>query len=189
MYKEPDYEEIPELEEQINEKHTKSILIEIRLGFIRKVLGILSSQLLLTVFLCLLSMSSTAFLEFQLAHSGIFMVCLLGTIVIPCSMICFESTYRKVPTNYIILFIFTLFESYLVSFICGVTNPRIVLMAASMTLAMVIALTLYAITSKSDFSYHGGTFYIFGCAFLMFSLFAMFTSNSIVHIILLYIVF
>jgi hypothetical protein len=82
---------------------------------------------------------------------------------------------RKVPTNYCLLFGFTFCESYLVSVICGMSNPRLVLMATFMTLGITLALTLYACTTSSDFTMMGGSLWIFGCVLMMFSLFAMFT--------------
>jgi len=161
-----------------------SIQTQMRLGFIRKVLGILGSQILLTVLFCLLSMSSKSFLQFQMNNMAIFFLCLIGTIVIPIVLICFDSVARKVPTNYILLLTYTFFESYLVSFICGISNPRLVLMAACMTFGMVLTLALYAFHTKTDFTMQGGALFIFGCAFMMLSIFGMFTQNKIFHIIL-----
>ena len=165
-------------------KDDESFQTQIRLGFIRKVLGILSSQILITVFFCLFTMSSKSFLEFQMNSMVIFFICLFGIIIIPIVLICYNSILRKVPTNYILLFTFTFFESYLVSFICGISNPRLVLMAASMTLGMVLTLALYAVTTKNDFSIQGGSIFIFGSTFLMLSIFGLFTQNKIFHIIL-----
>jgi FtsH-binding integral membrane protein len=161
-----------------------SIQTQMRLGFIRKVLGILGSQIFLTVLFCLLSMSSRSFLEFQMKNMAIFFICLIGSIVIPICLICFNSALRKVPHNYILLFTFTFFESYIVSFICGMSNPKLVFMAACMTFGMVLTLALYAFYTKTDFSTKGGALFIFGCAFLMLSIFGLFTQNKIFHIIL-----
>jgi FtsH-binding integral membrane protein len=170
--------------EEMGIQNDEYIQIQIRLGFIKKVLGILSSQILMTIIFCLFSMSSKSFLEFQMNSMIILIICLIGTIVIPIILICFNSNLRKVPTNYILLFTFTFFESYLVSFICGLSNPRLVLMAACMTLAMVLTLVIYAFNTKTDFSMQGGYLFIFGCAFLMLSIFGLFTQNKIFHVIL-----
>ena len=97
---------------------------------------------------------------------------------------CSPKQLQIVPRNYIILLIFTLCEGYIVSVICAMSNPRLVFMAALMTLAMTVALTLYAFTTKTDFTVCGGMFFIIGAAFFMFSLFAMFTKNNLLHIIL-----
>jgi len=91
---------------------------------------------------------------------------------------------RQTPNNYLVLAGFTLAESYIVSFMCALSNPKLVFMAAFMTFALVISLTLYALTTKSDFTTQGGLLFILGCGFLMFSIFGMFTNNKIFHVIL-----
>ena len=156
---------------------------EMRLGFIKKVYGILSMQLVITVIFCIASVSSERFSKFQINYIFILIICLVLALVLPCVIVCCESTMRKTPNNYIILFTFTFAESYLVSFICGVTNPRFVFMAAVMTCAMVSALTLYACTTKTDITVQGGMIFLFGCAFLMLGFFVLFTSNRFIHIL------
>ena len=56
-------------------------------------------------------------------------------------------------------------------------------MAAVSTLAMTLALTLYAFTTKRDFTMMGGMVFILACGLLMFGFFAMFTNNKMVHCI------
>ncbi len=46
--------------------------------------------------------------------------------------------------------LFTLFESYLVSFVCYLYTPESVLLAASATLAATVGLTYYAMTTRED---------------------------------------
>lgn len=154
-----------------------------RKGFITKVYGILSVQLLMTVLFCLLSMGSKGFQNFQMEHSILLIICLIATIILPCVIVCFQETMRKIPQNYIILFSFTFAESYLVSYICSRSNPNLVFMAAFMTFSLVIALTLYAMTTKTDFTMQGGIIFIAGCCVLMFGFFLIFTNNKIFHII------
>ncbi len=167
-----------------DENKLDTIQTGIRLGFIKKVYGILAIQLLITVFFTTISMSSTSFSKFQLQNLGIFWFCLILTIVLPCVIVCFQSAMRQTPYNYGVLFAFTFAESYLVSFICSLTNPKFVFMAAFMTFGLVVALTVYAMTTKTDFTMQGGLFFVLGCGLLMFSLFAMFTNNKLIHIIL-----
>ncbi len=44
-------------------------------------------------------------------------------------------------------------------------------MAAAMTAAITIALTLYAFTTKTDFTYYGALFWIFGMSLFLFGIF------------------
>ena len=53
-------------------------------------------------------------------------------------LLCFRSIARNSPINYILLFVFTFSEAYMVSFICGATNnPELVVMAALMTAVII----------------------------------------------------
>jgi FtsH-binding integral membrane protein len=88
-------------------------------------------------------------------------------------MVCIPSLARKVPTNYYLLLAFTICEAYTVGFVCAtVKDGFIVLTAAVMTAAIAIALTLYAVFTKTDFTACGGIITVLGAAFLLFSLFS-----------------
>jgi FtsH-binding integral membrane protein len=154
-----------------------------RLGFIRKVYGILSFQLLLTTAMCMLSIASKPFAEFQQKNPAIMWICIIGTIVVMIAISCFRSVARTVPTNYILLATFTFFEGYLVSFLCGKTNPKLVLMAAVMTCAITFALTYYACTTKKDFTVYNSLLFIAVIILMLLGLFVMLTQNKILHII------
>ena len=60
----------------------------------------------------------------------------------------------KFPHNLILLSIFTLAESYIVSSLCSYYDADSVLNAALATLAVTLGLTLYAVKTKADFSDH-----------------------------------
>jgi FtsH-binding integral membrane protein len=179
-----DYHKLEDEKNTLGNSFSNDVRIDqaIRLGFIRKVYGILSVQMLLTTFMCFLSMFSKSFLRFQMENMWLIVTAMICTLILPCLFFCYEDLFRKVPTNYIILGVFTLFESYIVGFICGVTNPRVVFMAAFMTFAMVIGLTLYAMTTKTDITMQGGTLFIIGMAIMLLAIFALFTHNKIVHV-------
>jgi FtsH-binding integral membrane protein len=155
----------------------------IRLGFIRKVYGILSMQMLLTTLMCVLSIASPKYAAFQLTNPWLLYLCLGVTLVITILLCCFRDLARRVPTNYILLSLFTLCEAYIVSAICATTKPEIVLMAAIMTCAVTIALTIYAFTTKTDFTMLGGLLFVGCCIMLLLSIFLMFTHNKVLHII------
>jgi len=157
--------------------------LTMRLGFIKKVYGILSAQLLVTFLLCIFSMTNKTFANFQIHNSGIMIFCMVVNIIIFICLICIPHLLKTTPTNYILLFIFTITEAYMVSAICSMTNPQIVVMAAGMTVGMTLALTYYACTTKEDFTICGSMLFIGACILLFFSIFLIFTQNPIVHII------
>lgn len=68
-----------------------------------------------------------------------------------CSIICCK-VGKVVPINFVLLAVFTFCVSWLVGITCMRTDPKTVLMAAVLTMAMFLGLTLYACTTKTDFT-------------------------------------
>ena len=128
-------------------------------------------------------MSSKKFLQFQLNNVWLLIVSIVSMIVTMLILSFSKRLSRKVPINYVLLVIFTLSMSYSVSLICGGSDPKLVMMAACMTVAVTLSLTLYAFTCKQDFTYLGASFFIFSTLLFIVSLFLIFTSNPILHII------
>lgn len=158
-------------------------LVNPRLGFIRKVYGIISMQLCLTVALCTLGVTSPAYQSFQQAHPSLMVLSGIGSLATMIALFCCFEQSKKVPNNYILLGLFTLCEAYLVSYTCTQYEPQSVLMAALMTLAVTISLTVYAFTTKKDFTYFGATFFIFSAVLIMVSLLSWFTQNNFLHMV------
>ena len=152
---------------------------QLRLGYIRKVYGILSTQLLFTVLFTVWGMNSVPLQEFQKRHVEVLLLCLFLTFILPFIIVCFQSSMRKVPYNYITLLVFTIAESYLISYICDTSNRGIVFMATFMTFGLVVSLMLYAMTTKTDFTTQGGMLFVFFCALILFFIFYITTQNKI----------
>ena len=165
-------------QEDPNKKNGEAAFLNVRLGFVRKVYGILAGQLAITTLICIFSMTSVDFATFQAENSGVFIAAAVLSIIVFLAILCFKSVAKTVPTNYICLLIFTVCEAYMVSFACSsVDEPNIVIMAAAMTLGMTLSLTIYAFTTKSDFTTMGSTLFILASALLMFGIFmAVFSS-------------
>ncbi len=104
--------------------------------------------------------------------------------IVACILIvCVPSMARTVPTNYVLLGIFTFCEAYGVSAFCGLSEPKLVFMAATFTAAMFFALTLYACTTKTDFTMMGGALFVLGMIMMIFGIFMIFSNNNTMHII------
>ena len=141
---------------------------EDRLGFIRKVYGILSTQLLLT-FGAIAATKAVPELNETMQSpmvAGFAMGLLIISVCIECAILCCKSVARKTPTNYILLFIFTLCQAFVFASICSHYPSSDVLTAAGMTAAVTVALTFYACTTKTDFTMCGGLFFILGMALI-----------------------
>mmetsp|Transcript_13935 Transcript_13935/g.26120 ORF Transcript_13935/g.26120 Transcript_13935/m.26120 type:complete len:237 (+) Transcript_13935:1174-1884(+) len=149
-----------------------------RLGFIRKVYGILSVQLLVVAVFVLVGVLSSSFQEFIAENFGIVLLAFLINVCTMIPLLCCKKVARKVPTNYILLAIFTISESFIVACVCAFYDPTSVLIASIMTLSMTIALTVYAMTTKTDFSAMSGIMIVFLIAATMFAILMPFFFES-----------
>ncbi|CAK0863366.1 unnamed protein product [Prorocentrum cordatum] len=122
-----------------------------RLGFVRKVYGITGAQLLLTA-----AISTPVSINLDkmdpASVSTVLMFSSVMTLVTMFSLVCCPEMARKVPQNYILLFIFTAFEGVLVGAVCSTYSTQAVVAALLATSIVVIGLTLYAWNTKSDFT-------------------------------------
>lgn len=161
----------------------KEFMQEIRRGFIKKVYGILSVTLLFTALICA-APTTNHDVQFYMANNiWILIVAIIGSFIPLYALFCFVNVARRVPINYILLFAFVFCESILVAYCCAsVSNPKIVLIAALMTMGLTIILTAFACTTKIDFTLCWGTLFILGGALLMFGLFAIILRSDTLYI-------
>ena len=126
------------------------------------------------------SINSTLFLLFQNNNMWLMVVSLVGMIVSQVWILCCNGG-RDYPKNMILLAIFTLCESYFVSFICGLTansvGTQTVVVAAVMTMAMVTACTVYAYKTETDFTASWALVTVLSVVLLVLGLVTMFTSS------------
>ena len=137
----------------------------IRQGFIKKVYGIVLSQLVITTFFISLTFSDSIKLIFNVQSNPIMgnllFIVVIATIVIFIVFACCRETARKVPTNYILLFTYTLCMSFYLIILCSVYNTKTVFTALILTIAATIGLTIYAFTTSRDFTFSSGILFAF----------------------------
>ena len=120
----------------------------------------------------LLAMNNLTLRNFITKNVWLALVCMIGGLILACSLFCVHSLARKVPTNYYLMLAFTFCEAYIVSFVCAViTDKQVVVAAAFMTAALVVAITIYAMTTSEDFTYWGGLVSAMTGCFMMFGIF------------------
>ena len=139
-----------------NELSKNSIEETIRIGFIRKVYGIITLQLIITFFCCLLTFFNSVS-EFMKKNTYLIFLCLVIQIALIIIMGCSgiyssKNLFKIFPYNYIFLFLFTLSMGYIVATTCAVVDKMIVLSAIAMTFGITFALTLYAIKTETKFN-------------------------------------
>ena len=143
-------------EEDNDDDIENEIAQKIRGGFIAKVYGILTYQILLTTLVVFLAYISSTFKSILLnsyflyfLSIVIFLVCLFIPIFKP-------NIYQQVPTNYIVLTIFTVGYSWTVAAMTCLYSFSSVMSALFLTIIMVVSLTIYGMKSEKDFTISGG---------------------------------
>lgn len=146
-----------------------------QIPFIRKVYGILFTQLAVTaVWLAIVSANREAMLGFLARRIELLVLAIVGQLVTLYALGCYKEVARSVPLNYSLLGIFTICMSYLASFTTVQFEPKIVLAAGILTAGMVLGLTVYAIQTKDDYTQLGAFMFVlsfsllFGCLLFLF---------------------
>ncbi|GLJ14475.1 hypothetical protein SUGI_0234060 [Cryptomeria japonica] len=128
-----------------------------RWNFIRKIYGILSVQLLLTVAVAGLVIYNPSVALFFNSSSGfgLYILLVISPFIWICALYYFHRTH---PINYILLFAFTACISLAVGLSCSFTDGKVIFEAAILTAAVVISLTLYTFWAARrgyDFNFLG----------------------------------
>lgn len=159
-----------ELQPIIESRLLKNANEEVRRGFVLKVYGLLSAQLLVSVGLAAPFQYMTS--QWLIANVWLLFLSSALTLSSVCIMACCKEA-QVFPLNYILLSIFTLSEGLFVGMFSANFTWQSVLGAAVITTAVVVLLTMYAATTTTDFT--GVTPYVFAavCVLLLFSFISM----------------
>ena len=141
-------------------------------------------QLIITAGFVALACFNDSFARFMHENKWLFWVCFAVNLVIFYVLAYIRTATRKVPINYILLIIFTLTEAYIVAFVTTMYDPTTVFIAAVLTASVVVALTIYACTTKTDFTVCGGVLFVAVMVLFVASIFSFFFYNKIVSIII-----
>lgn len=127
---------------------------EMKHGFIRKVLGIVTVQIAITtmiVYFLLSSQERTVWLKTE--GFGYLIGAFIGYIIVVIVVVCCKHVARQVPINYVLLLILTICMSFIVGFICSFYDVTDVIKAFFIAAVTTFALTVYALTAKVKLSY------------------------------------
>mmetsp|Transcript_54307 Transcript_54307/g.150672 ORF Transcript_54307/g.150672 Transcript_54307/m.150672 type:complete len:246 (-) Transcript_54307:69-806(-) len=128
----------------------KNAAMEVRLGFVRKVYGILTAQLLLTVAIATPMQSMPK--QWFVSNMWLLQASLIGTIVAVCAISCCPSAGKTFPTNYLVLLAFTVCEAVLVGAVSAQYTAGTVCFCAAVTAVIFMSMTAYAWTTNADFT-------------------------------------
>lgn len=150
---------------------------ELRWSFIRKIYGIVSIQLLLTIIVASVVVTVHPISHFFATTSvgfAIYIVLVIAPFVVLCPL---HSYYKRHPLNYFLLGLFTVTLAFPVGLTCAYTSGKVILEAVILTAVVVISLTLYtfwAARRGQDFNFLGP--FLFGAiiVLLLFSVIQIF---------------
>jgi len=126
--------------------------LSIRMAFVRKVYSILSMQIFATAVFAAVCMYSDKVQHWMLVNSWTFFVSWIMTLV---SLVVLIVKRRDYPANMWALGAFTAFETYSIGAIVSMYRSEVVVQAALLTFGIFVALTLFTMQSKYDFSSMG----------------------------------
>ncbi|XP_060564637.1 protein lifeguard 2-like [Ruditapes philippinarum] len=143
----------------------------VRRGFIKKVYLILFTQLLVTFGCTMLFSLVKPIKEFCQSHPGgtTFYYVSYGTFFVTYFvLICIPSVRRKHPGNFICLSVFTLAFTYMVATISSFYTTNSVMVAAGITCAVCLGISLFAIQTKIDFTLCSGLLFALCLVLILF---------------------
>ena len=173
-----------------------------RIGFVKKVYSILFAQLLLTGICIAVTITNDSICLWMLEYWWIYLILIFVALFIEILVICVRPLGRKVPMNYILLFLFTLCEAYLLSFasmtysftetcdefgrncVYDFSNRETVTCAGIGTVAITAACTAYACTTKTDFTKCWAVIWVAGMSFFILCIFSIFFWSRIFNIMI-----
>ncbi|XP_063535823.1 protein lifeguard 1-like isoform X3 [Cydia strobilella] len=117
------------------------------------------------------------------SHSYMMFVALAVVIVCLIVMACCGNVRRQAPLNFIFLGIFTLAESFLLGAVSSTKAPEAVMMAVGVTAAVCLALTIFALQTKWDFTMMGGFLVCATVVLLLLGIVAMFVRNNTLQLV------
>lgn len=116
--------------------------------FMRKVFGILTAMTVFTVFLTIIVLTNDDIEDWLQDNIWVYWLSFVITICLLYALLCFKKVARKVPTNYIVCFAFTFFESVMVATLCTYFTAESCFIAAFLALALFGTMTLIALVTK-----------------------------------------
>ncbi|XP_053606662.1 protein lifeguard 1-like isoform X2 [Plodia interpunctella] len=156
----------------------------IRKAFVRKVYAILMCQLLITMSFIALFLFHAPTKNWVARNPALFWVAFATVFVVLIVMACCGDVRRKSPMNFIFLGIFTVAQSFLLGVASSVYDVDAVMMAVGITAAVCLALTLFALQTKYDFTTMGGALLCAVVILMIFGIICIFIpSNKIVTLV------
>ena len=171
-------------EDEQNEEIEREIAQKIREGFIIKVFGIMTYQVILTSLVICLGFLSSSFKDYLRDSTLIYIIAFIIFFAFLLAPIFYPKLYQSVPLNYISLTIFTLSFSWIIASTVCMYSSSHVMIVLFLTFVMIVTLTIYAFKADKDLTTAGGV--LISCLVLLIfsTILAIFINISILYILL-----
>ncbi|XP_039482528.1 protein lifeguard 1 isoform X3 [Drosophila santomea] len=141
----------------------------IRMGFVRKVFGILLVQLLFTLAVIAIFAYHQPTKDFIQENFLLVLVAMIVNVIVLTTIVCVENVRRRHPVNLICLALYTFTMSLLLGTAASLMDSNVVISAVGITTVLVIALCIYAVQTKYDYTAAGGVILTFVMILLVLS--------------------
>ncbi len=164
-----------------NSEEDPIIKAQLRNGFIRKVFGIVTFQLIFSFLFILIC--NTKVMKKLISHYQTFWILLTSSsilcfIICICVLTCNRRLSRKVPHNYILLFLITLSESILCTTGTFQYSYDIVVASILLTIAASLGIIIYTMRTKRDLSGCGMALMVFVSQLFFFGFINLFIRSK-----------
>lgn len=130
----------------------------VRQQFIRKTLTILAMQFFFSMLLVIITMKVEGYRRFVVGNIYFFLSICFLELAVWIVLACWKKMVKKVPINYLMLFLFTACMSYVLGFICAIVSETTVLLMTIITVVIVVLLILFMVCSPRDLTMKTGFF-------------------------------
>ncbi|PIK54352.1 hypothetical protein BSL78_08728 [Apostichopus japonicus] len=156
--------------------------VNVKHGFLRKVYGILTIQLIITVGIIIAIYIPTNIMTEEMKHiskhAEDWLLAALKTM-----SLCIAGFEENSPINIICLMLFTIAEGVLLGITCSTYEAQTVLIAAGACAGIVLILTLFAFQTKIDFTMMSGLALVLVTVLFFFGLFAIIFRNDVLDVV------
>lgn len=154
----------------------------VRLGFIRKVYGILTVQLVVTLTIMSLIIFIEPFKLYCQQNAWLLILAFVVTFTSIIVLACCPGVRRSYPSNMIFLGVFTICEGFLLGISTSYYNREEVFIAVGVTCLIVFGLTMFAFQTKIDFTILNGALFILLIILMIFGLLCAFIQNNYLNL-------
>jgi FtsH-binding integral membrane protein len=142
-----------------------------RIIFLRKVYALLTFQLLVGLSYVAAAFESVQYHNWLLQYWQVAIA--QGVVAVLLLLIVFfsRSSFRKRPVDVLTYLLFTQAVGHVLAYLAASTGNQILIMVVSLAVLLTFSLLIYALTTKFDLTYLGGTIYVIGSALFGFEIF------------------